>query len=83
MEVVIAGFDAEGCVVCNEEKGEKNGASGMAGSHSVVKPSQAKIGLHCSNQHTCQFNAYRYGTYPIVACFREIRSILAWNMIVA
>lgn len=76
MEVVIACFDGEGCVVCSSEKGE-NGNSGMDGCHSGAKLSQAKTELHYSNQHTCQFRAWGYGTYPRVACFREIPNILA------
>jgi hypothetical protein len=83
MEVVISSFDAEGGVVCSEEKGEKSGNSGMNGCHSGAKLSQSKNGLHCSNQHPCQFHAWGYGTYQSVAWFREIRSILAMNMITA
>jgi hypothetical protein len=33
MEVVISSFDAEGAVVCSEEKGEKSGNYGMNGSN--------------------------------------------------
>jgi hypothetical protein len=67
MEVVISSFDAEGAVVCSEEKGEKSGNYGMNG----------------SNHHTGQFHAWGCGTYRSVAWFREIRSILAKNMTTA